>query len=135
MYTKWETVWQFHTRNLNVALQTTDEIMHPADSFEFQEDIQAVLDGRVTWFVARVLVSFRDGTTLGNDVLGGCAYNSVQEFYTSHRDPDPMNRNSSIMRTKRGENTVMCHYFPEMVRIACAEARKRLAALNTIHVR
>ncbi len=130
-----EVVWQFHTRNLNVRLRITPEEMDPAACFCEQDDIDAVRSGAVHWFVAEVTVEFRDGTELGNDSLGGCAYRTIEGFYTAHRDPDPLNRNSSVMRAIRGERTIVSHYFPDMIRTAMSEARKRLAELQRIPLR
>jgi len=120
-----EQVWKFETARFTVALEIKPEDMDPADSFEFQEDIDAVREGRVEWFQAIVAV-YLDGVRVGWDSLGGCAYETVREFYTSHRDSDPMNRNCSAMRALRGERTCICHYFPSMVREAIADARKTL---------
>lgn len=132
----WETVWQFNTANYRVALEIAPEEMDPADSFEFAEDIAAVRNGNVEWFVARVSIYVKTEhgeVRLGCDVLGGCAYETVREFYTSHRDPDPMCRNSSIMRAKNGGNMVICHYFPSMVAVAIKDARANAAAIHLHH--
>lgn len=128
MTVAYETVWSFETARFRVELQTMPEDLDPADSFEMQEDIDAVHNGDVLWFQARVVV-YLDGKTVGIDTLGGCAYNSFEEFYTSHRDRDPMNRNCSIMRAAHGGNVVLCHYFPSMVAEAIADARRNIAKL------
>lgn len=117
------TVWKFETARFCVTLSFEPEEMDPADSFEFQEDIDAIRNGDVLWFCA-VLRVFCGGNEVARDVLGGCAYRSIDEFIAAHRDPDPMNRNSSIMRASRGDRTVISHYFPDMVRQAVADARR-----------
>lgn len=127
--------WVFRTRNLIVELMVRPCDVDPADSFEFPEDIEVVRSGAVEWFDARLVVSTRDGVELGSDSLGCCAYEKVSDFYEDHRDPDPMNRNSSIMRAANGDNVVICHYFPGMVAEACAEARATLRRLRTIPAR
>src|SRR4051812_6860681 len=93
--------WSFETAQFFIGFYTEPEELDPADSFEFQDDIDAVRDGTVEWFCAVVRVHFKRGSDdprtwqeVGADYLGGCAYNSVREFYTAHRDPDPLNRNS-----------------------------------------
>lgn len=121
----WETIWTFNTDNFEVRLSVAPEESPPEDTFEFPEDIAAVHNGDVAYFCAKVSVH-KGEYEIGADYLGCCAYYSVDEFYTSHRDADPMNRNSSIMRAERGENVVICHYFPDMVRGAIAEARATL---------
>lgn len=120
-----DTVWQFETKRFRVALEIESEEMDPADSFQFQEDIDAVRNGAVAWFGARVAV-YLDDVRIAWDYLGGCAYETVREFYTAHRDPDPMNRNCEAYRAVRGENSAICHYFPGMVSEAISEARKWL---------
>ena len=53
-----ETVWEFRTKQFRVALEIWPEDMDPADSFEFQEDIDAVRTGAVEWFQATVSVYY-----------------------------------------------------------------------------
>ena len=122
---RYETVWSFETRNFTVELRVEPEDMDPADSFQFEEDIEAVRNGDVEWFWARVVV-LKNGHEIGSDSLGGCAYKTIDEFIEGHRDPDPMHRNSSIMRAARGDNVVICHYFPGMVKVALDDARMTL---------
>lgn len=136
-----ETVWSFDTDNYRVSLEVEPEELDPADCFELPEDIEAVRSGNVLWFAARAVVYFKrhrydedpepDYIEIGSDALGGCAYKSMDEFLSSHRDPDPMNRNCSIMRAACGENTIICHHFPSMIHEAIADARKTLAKLTS----
>jgi hypothetical protein len=129
-----EVVWEFCTAHFRICLEIEPEEMDPADSFQFEDDIEAVRNGSVEWFCASVVVYF-DGREIARDSLGGCAYNSVREFYTSHRDPDPTNRNT-IETNKRHQ---ICHYFPSMVTEAVSEARKAFArkreAFNAVSLR
>ena len=131
-----ETVWTFDTPNFRVALEVEPEAMDPADSFEFPEDIEAVRSGAVEWFVASVVVYAGDDpdslTEIGRNSLGGCAYRTVEEFYTSHRDRDPLSRNSSLMRAAKGGNVSICHYFPDMVRQAVGMARGHAAMVAPV---
>jgi hypothetical protein len=81
------------------------EDMDPADSFDREEDIDAVRSGAADWFQARVRVTL-DGQEIGTDYLGGCAYASASDFV-------------------EGENRD--GYFRDMVRQALQEARVTLA--------
>jgi len=126
----WENYWRFTTARFEVLFDVASCEDDPADSFQFQDDIDAVRNETVCWFDARVRV-LCDGEEVGSDYLGCCVYNSIEEFYTSHRDPDPMNRNCTIMRRARGGNDPdakisLCHYFPDMVSEAISAARKRI---------
>ena len=133
----YETVWQFETASFRVEFAVAPEDMAPEDSFEFDDDVAAVRNGDVEWFCARVQVIVKadvgDGriaeAVIGEDHLGGCAYHTVREFYTSHRDPDALNRNCSIMR---GQNRSIGHYFPSMVAEAIDMARRTLDNLPTL---
>lgn len=132
-----DAAWSFETATLFIGLYTEPENMDPADSFEFPEDIEAVRSGEVEWFSASVRVYLKgeddtyctDWREIGSDHLGGCAYTTVREFYTSHRDADPMDRNCSLMHAARGENVSICHYFPGMVSEAIRDARATIARL------
>lgn len=120
-----ELIYQFSIGEIEVRGFVYPEDMDPADSFQFDEDVEAVRSGEVEWFGVTVEV-LKNGHVIGSDHLGGCAYKTVHEFFDGHRDPDPMNRNSSIMRAAHGGNVAICHYFPSMVSQAIADARRTL---------
>lgn len=124
-----ERVWEFKTARFTVALEIAHDDSYRYDGEDADGSTQFDLDtGELVAFDSRVVVEL-DGQEIGADHLGGSVYRAGDEsaFWTDHRDPDPMNRNCSIMRAARGENCVICHYFPDMVRVAIAEARKTLA--------
>jgi hypothetical protein len=102
----YETIWQFETPRFTVTCDVTPEDMDPAESLEEQEDIDAIRDGAVDWFVARVRVLL-DGKVIAADYLGGCAYRNASDF-VSGADRDG--------------------YFRDMVRSAVSEARRNLAS-------
>ena len=125
-----QTVWSFKTAQFTVALEIVPEEIGPADAIESEDGrwawyAQAALNGDVDWFCAIVTV-YHNGHAIGSDSLGACAYSDVREFYESHRDRNPMNRNCSLMRAENGQNVSICHYFPDMIRQAIADARKTL---------
>lgn len=119
------TLWTFKTAQYEIRLIAHPEDTPPEDAFEFEDDIESVRNGDVEYFCAEVAV-YKNGHKIGSDYLGACAYRTFKDFYTDHRDPDPMNRNCSIMRQKQGDNVVICHYFPGMVKQAIDDARKTL---------
>ena len=88
-----------------------------------EEARAGLISGRYVGFCARARVLDAEGNVLATDYLGNCIYKSLQEFASGHRDPDPLNRNCSLMRQARGQDMIICHYFPDMVRIVCDEAR------------
>lgn len=120
-----ETVWQFDTTNFRVKCEFLPEYEDPADCFDDPRDVAMVRNDEVLWFTAKVSVE-HNGHEIGTDYLGCCAYGSIDEFIASHRDSDPMNRNSTIYRKAKGENHAICHYFPSMVHQAIADARKTI---------
>lgn len=98
--------WRFETANFTITLIIEPEDMDPADSFQFEEDIAAVRNGEVEWFRAGLIVFGPNGEEIAADWLGGCAYKSIREFYTSHR-------------TYRAGD-----YFTDMIHEACRRARE-----------
>lgn len=127
-----DTVWSFETARFRVECNFLPEDIDPSDSFEFQDDIDAVRNGDVLWFCAEVRVLDKNtSNVLGRDILGGCAYRDVDEFIAAHRDPDPTNRNCAATNATH----TICHYFPEMVRLAIADARHNATKFCDLKVR
>jgi hypothetical protein len=91
-----------------------------------EEQLKDYHNGNLVFFDSTVTIEGPRGEEIGHDSLGESCYyaDKIQDFYTAHRHPDPFQRNSSIMREARGKNVVICHYFPSMVREACARARE-----------
>jgi hypothetical protein len=139
----YETVWQFNTKRLSVSLRVSPAQNYQYDGDDESGEVQEKLDsGEYVAFESAVIVEL-DGKEIAADYLGGSVYawNNVHEFWTAHRDRDPMNRNCSIMRAAwsaktGGQNNVgIGHYFPDMVRTACKEARAYLAGLRQLRLR
>ena len=121
-------VWSFETAKYRISLHIEPEYGYRYDGDDPDGEIQRKLDnGAYEMFNSTVKV-IKNGHVVGTAYLGASVYdsNKIAEFWTAHRDPDPMNRNCSIMRAKSGEKVNICHYFPDLVREAIAEARKTL---------
>lgn len=117
MREQWEECWRFETANLAVVFEVTPCEDDPADSLD-DEAVADIMGGCVEWFDARVRVLLvPEGQELGADYLGCCAYNTVREFYESHR----MHR--------RGD------YFTDMVSEAIRAARKSLEHVAGVPLR
>lgn len=128
MRNKWGIVWEFKTERFTVYLEVERDRGYRYDGDDEDGEVQRKLDsGEYVAFDSAVIVEL-DGEEISRDSLGGSVYESgrAAEFWTAHRDPDAMNRNCSIMRAARGGNVCICHYFPDMVRIAVQEARDHL---------
>jgi hypothetical protein len=118
-------LWRFDTKRFTVAFWAEEEELPPEDSFEFPEDVEFAREGDPShWFCA--FVGVFEGATdeeahcVGYDCLGGCSYNSFDEFVASHREGGEDNRNCFATKAR---NVVICHYFPSMVREAISQAR------------
>jgi hypothetical protein len=107
--THWETVWSYSTARFTVALDVTDEDMDPADSMEFEEDIEFARQGGWHWFVARIRVLW-DHDVIGEDHLGACSYHSLEDF-------------------KSGG------YFQDMISEACRDARVTVSKFRNCPLR
>lgn len=117
--------WTFNTARFRVEFSIERERGVIYDGTDDDGEIQSKLDsGEYVAFDSAVKV-YLDGDCIGEDYLGNSIYTDGQEseFWTAHRDSDPMNRNCSIMRRSRGENVAICHYFPGMVQQAIDDAR------------
>lgn len=129
-----ENVWKFETKRFRVTAAIREYETYEYDGEDENGETQRKIDsGEFVAFECRVMVEV-DGYNIGSDYLGGCVYdaNQIKEFWTAHRDANPMNRNCSIMRAARADNVVICHYFPDMVRIACGYAREFLAGMPKV---
>ncbi len=130
------TVWQFEIGRVLVELEINQDCGYEYDGDDENGETQAALDaGDFVAFDSTVRV-YVDNLEMGVDHLGGSVYEfgRESEFWTAHRDRDPMNRNCSIMRAaykaKTGSDKVsICHYFPGMVAEAVRQARETLAEL------
>lgn len=112
--------------------------IHPAHDLDLSWDddgeTRANLESGL-WeaFDTNVTVSL-NGAEIASQWLCGSIYADPAEFFTAHRDADPMNRNCTIMRAAwRGEGNPdakvsICHYFPGMVHESVQEARAWLAS-------
>ena len=125
----YQVAWRFGTKRFDVELQVWPENIPPEDILHSQECIDAVNNGDLGWFSMRVVVLLDGDLEVAYDSLGCCVYADEAEFYTAHRDPDPMNRNCTIMHAEKGEDIFIGHDFPDMVRGVVADARRYLSGL------
>lgn len=119
--------WSFRTKRFKVSLYLERLHGYQYDGDDPDGETQSQLDsGELIAFDSRVEVEL-DGQVIGENHLGGSVYKDGEEseFWTAHRDPDPANRNCTIMRASHpaGPRVSICHYFPEMVSEAISEAR------------
>lgn len=124
--------WKFKTKRFTVSLYLKRDRNYTYDGDDENGETQDKLDsGEYVAFDSTVEVEL-DGVVIAHNTMGGSVYSAdtVAEFFTAHRDPDPMNRNCSIMRAARGANVVICHYFPGMVAEAIEDARAEVRAMT-----
>lgn len=93
------------------------------------ETCSKLVSGEYEAFGTVVTVRTRSGTLLAETSLWGSIYAKPADFFSAHRDPNPMNRNCMAMREARSSSAVICHYFPSLVSEAISDARKALATL------
>ncbi|MGY3615690.1 hypothetical protein [Bradyrhizobium sp. USDA 10063] len=125
-------MFRFETANFIVSATIRPD--HDVDiSFDETDETASKLEsGEWQAFTTTITVMIGSGIELGSDTLCGSIYADPAEFFSSHRDPNPMNRNCSIMRAAQGDKRVICHYFPDMVREAIRNARKTLHNLPKV---
>jgi hypothetical protein len=105
----YETIHTEKAAEFDIVFSVTYEDEQPDWDFESEEDKQNTLDrinnGDLVWFVARVQ-AFNNGIELGADYLGGCCYDSYNQFVEAS------------------------DYYADMVENAVSEARSTLAKLT-----
>lgn len=126
-------VWTFETDKLLIELECVRSYGYKYDGDDEDGETQAALNrGDLVAFDSFVRVHLKNGESRAEPLAVESLYGSVYEkgrisaFWTDHRDPDPMNRNCSLFRKQRGENSCIAHYFPDMVREAIRAAREIL---------
>lgn len=129
---KLATIRVFETANFRVEVDALEDFDTDL-SFDEDGSIRAGLEsGSLVAFTARAQVIHKEtGAVLASDFLGGCIYQSIEEF-EDHRECAACQRR---LRAERGDNVIVGSYFSDMVRMVCREARGQLAALQRINVR
>ena len=121
--------WSFKTARFTIELEGRRCHNYQYDGDDPTNETQAKLDsGEYVAFDSTVFV-YLDGEEIARNDLGGSVYGATEahEFWTAHRDPDPANRNTLALKAR---NTVICHYFPDMVREACQVARDAVSNMK-----
>lgn len=129
-----ETPYEFRTARFVVRLEIEFQDGYQYDGDDEDGETQAALDsGEFVAFDSRAAV-YLDEKLIAADYLGSSVYGAdeVDSFVTAHRDPDPMNRNCTLMRAARGQNVCICHYFPDMIRQAVDAARYRVRSMPKV---
>ena len=130
-----DTVWSFKTARFEARLVIEKTHGYQYDGDDTDGEAQEKLDnGEYAAFESAVLI-FLDGEMIAWDSLVGSVYatETMNEFWTMHRSPNPMHRNCSIRRAK--EAVLIGHYFPDMVRTAIREARQYVASMSIPRLR
>lgn len=128
------TAWKFETARFTVRLELRRDFNYRYDGDDENGETQRKLySGEYIAFDSRVIVEL-DGEEIASDSLGGSVYGRAdyKDFFVDHRCSDPMNRNCTIMRAARGQNVVICHYFPGMVAEAIRQAREHLRSTKPL---
>lgn len=103
---QWELIHEETREGFSVRLYVTPETDDPEGAFDDNgETAAAIRAGEYEWFIARVTAS-RNGIVLADDYLGGCCYETYQDFVR----PD--------------------EYYADMRRFVIAEAREILEKLT-----
>ena len=104
MNTHWEVAHRETAAGFDIVLSVAPEDM-PPDWDVTEEELSQIENGTLAYFIARVEAR-KEGITLGTAYLGGCCYDSVQQFVGAS------------------------DYYGDMVEEAVNEARTVIAKLN-----
>ena len=80
----YETIKTEETQGFHIVCSVAYEDTHPRDLFDdschdIEEIVRKIDNGSYVWFMVRV-EAFKNGILLGTDYLGGCLYESYQDF-------------------------------------------------------
>jgi hypothetical protein len=83
MINQWETVHTAQVAGFDIELAMQPETYQPDWEFHTEAERQQLLEdidsGNMLWFAARVTAS-KAGVVLSKDYLGGCCYESIEDF-------------------------------------------------------
>lgn len=106
----YETIHTETAAGFDIVFSVTPETFPPDWDFESDQDRQDTLDrierGDLAYFIARVQ-AYKHGVLLGTEYLGGCCYDSPQQFVNAS------------------------DYYGDMVDQVVAEAREKISQLCT----
>lgn len=126
-------VWRFKTKRFTIFLELERERKYKYEGDDPDGETQARIDnGEFVAFSATVQIYLDDSDNeIASNSLYGCIYDAgrVYEFVTDHWNSPPEYRNTLAMKA---QNKVICHYFPDMVREAVAEARSYIRGMNDL---
>jgi hypothetical protein len=136
-YENWESVWTFRTERFAIIAEAAPEFESPHGSFD--DDGQSVKDiesGRVQWFQARVRVALLDDDgeeleTLGEDYLGGCAYEDPSDLFRDHARQTRLlayHRKYFHIRLEQARNATSPRVKAALL-LGVAEERKAMASI------
>lgn len=117
-------LWTFKTKNFALVCFTEKDTFDPSymDPELVKECREKLRSGEWKIFQTTVRVVHRpSNTVLAEEYLGGSIYADPKEFYREHI--------GISARARRDGKNYGC-YFSDMVRTACAEARKELKSLR-----
>lgn len=85
-----QTIHTFAKDGFDIRFAVFPELMHPNDAFDDDGETARAIDaGEYEWFGAMVTVS-KNGVELAEEYLGGCCYETYEEFMTGSGHFDDM---------------------------------------------
>lgn len=80
----YQTIKTEDTQGFHIVCSVAYEDTHPSDLFDdschdINDICQKIDDGFYQWFIVRV-EAYKNGILLGSDYLGGCLYESYEDF-------------------------------------------------------
>lgn len=130
-------LWLFDTARYTIAFWAEPEDMSPIGNFSDPLDVAFAMQGwcgnePAHWFCA--FVAIFDGDYIAHNCLGGCAYNSFDDFVHSHHRQYRRNsaRPGTWLRSRRDKGWKLHQgsggdYFTSMVKECVRQARNGIA--------
>lgn len=99
MCSNWEPIaTQIHEDFVIRVYVSPEDDIAPEGQME-DDDVRAIREGRLDWFKVKV-VAYKNGIELGDDYLGGCAYESPFDFVNEEDGYFVDMRDTAVRRAK-----------------------------------
>jgi hypothetical protein len=97
-----ETIGSHQNGHFDYRFDALVEDSHPRDHFDDPEDVAAILNGEMEWFMVRGTISVA-GIQLAEDYLGGCCYRTTSDFLDDDYFEDMVHQLEALALVKLNE--------------------------------
>ena len=129
-------MWSFKTKNFRIIASIKHDWSYVYDGDDEAGETQAALNaGSLVAFDASVIVYMRGQEVGAGPISADRSTGSTMRRHSLPTIVRPIRRSAIAPVSGRNSGTLICHYFPDMVRDAIANARGNIAAIRSVKLR